>query len=61
MEALLGLIPCLIIIGIIILIVLFSAVKVVKEYERAVIFAWVNMLVHPGDPGCSSSYLLSIS
>ncbi len=38
MEALLGLIPCLFFIGIILLFLLFSAVKVVQEYERGVIF-----------------------
>jgi len=38
MEALLGLIPCLFFIGIILLFLLFSAVKVVQEDERGVIF-----------------------
>ncbi|GAB4427741.1 MAG: slipin family protein [Anaerolineae bacterium] len=38
MEALLGLIPCLGFIGIIMLFLLFSSVKVVQEYERGVIF-----------------------
>lgn len=38
MEALLGLIPCLGFIGIIVIFLLFSAVKVVQEYERGVIF-----------------------
>jgi regulator of protease activity HflC (stomatin/prohibitin superfamily) len=38
MEALLGLIPCLGFVGVILFIVLFSAVKVVQEYERGVIF-----------------------
>ena len=38
MEALLGLIPCLIFLGIIGLIILVSAIKVVEEYERGVIF-----------------------
>jgi regulator of protease activity HflC (stomatin/prohibitin superfamily) len=38
MEALLGLIPCFLFIGIILLIILFSAVRVVQEYERGVIF-----------------------
>jgi regulator of protease activity HflC (stomatin/prohibitin superfamily) len=51
MEALLGLIPCLIIIGIIILIILFSAVKVVKEYERAVIFRLGKYASPPRGPG----------
>ena len=51
MEALLGLIPCLIIIGIIIIVVLFSAVKVVKEYERAVIFRLGKYAAPPRGPG----------
>jgi regulator of protease activity HflC (stomatin/prohibitin superfamily) len=38
MDALLGLIPCLGFIGIILLFILFSAIKVVQEYERGVIF-----------------------
>jgi regulator of protease activity HflC (stomatin/prohibitin superfamily) len=38
MEALLGLIPCLGFIGIILLFLFFSAVKIVQEYERGVIF-----------------------
>ncbi len=38
MEALLGLIPCLIFLGIIVVVLFFSAVKVVQEYERGVIF-----------------------
>src|SRR5262245_16794412 len=38
MESLLGLIPCVFVIGIIPLIELFSAVRVVQEYERGVIF-----------------------
>lgn len=38
MEALLGLIPCLGFVGIIVIFLLFSAVKVVQEYERGVIF-----------------------
>jgi regulator of protease activity HflC (stomatin/prohibitin superfamily) len=38
MEAVLGLIPCLAIIGIILLFLFFSAVKIVQEYERGVIF-----------------------
>jgi regulator of protease activity HflC (stomatin/prohibitin superfamily) len=38
MEVLAGLIPCLGFIGIIILFLLFSAIKVVQEYERGVIF-----------------------
>lgn len=38
MDALLGLIPCFGFIGIILLIILFSAVRVVQEYERGVIF-----------------------
>ncbi|MCG3207894.1 MAG: hypothetical protein FOGNACKC_01494 [Anaerolineae bacterium] len=38
MEALFGLIPCLFFFGIIILFLLFSAIKVVQEYERGVIF-----------------------
>lgn len=38
MEALIGLIPCLGLLGVFILFLLFSAVKVVQEYERGVIF-----------------------
>lgn len=38
MEALLGLIPCFIFIGVILLIFLASSVRVVQEYERGVIF-----------------------
>jgi regulator of protease activity HflC (stomatin/prohibitin superfamily) len=38
MEALLGLIPCLGFIGVIILFLLFSAIRIVQEYERGVIF-----------------------
>jgi regulator of protease activity HflC (stomatin/prohibitin superfamily) len=38
MDVLLGLIPCFIFIGIILLIFLASAVRVVQEYERGVIF-----------------------
>ena len=38
MEALLGLIPCLGFVGLILLFILFSAIKVVQEYERGVIF-----------------------
>src|SRR5512137_2851656 len=38
MEALLGLIPCFGFIGIILLVLVFSAIKVVQEYERGVIF-----------------------
>ncbi len=38
MEAILGLIPCLGFIGLILLLLLFSAIKVVQEYERGVIF-----------------------
>ena len=38
MEALLGLIPCFGFIGILLLVLLFSAIKVVQEYERGVIF-----------------------
>ncbi|HEX9923180.1 MAG TPA: slipin family protein [Anaerolineae bacterium] len=38
MEALAALIPCFGFIGIILLILLFSAVKIVQEYERGVIF-----------------------
>jgi regulator of protease activity HflC (stomatin/prohibitin superfamily) len=38
MESLLGLIPCLGFIGLLLLILLFSAIKVVQEYERGVIF-----------------------
>lgn len=38
MEALFGLIPCLFIIGIIGVFLLISAIKVVQEYERGVIF-----------------------
>ena len=37
-EALLGLIPCLGFVGLILLFILFSAVRVVQEYERGVIF-----------------------
>ena len=38
MDALLGLIPCLGFVGLILLFILFSAIKVVQEYERGVIF-----------------------
>ncbi len=38
MEILLGLFPCFIIISIVALILLFSSIKVVQEYERGVIF-----------------------
>jgi len=51
MEALLGLIPCLIVIGIVVLIILFSAVKVVKEYERAVVFRLGKYVAPPRGPG----------
>jgi regulator of protease activity HflC (stomatin/prohibitin superfamily) len=37
-DALLGLIPCLGFIGLLLLVLLFSAIKVVQEYERGVIF-----------------------
>jgi regulator of protease activity HflC (stomatin/prohibitin superfamily) len=37
-EALFGLIPCIGFIGILLLVLLFSAIKVVQEYERGVIF-----------------------
>ena len=55
MEALLGLIPCLIIIGIIIIVVLLSAVKVVKEYERAVIFRLGKYAAPPRGPAVIDS------
>lgn len=38
MEAVLGLVPCLGFVGLILLVILFSAIKVVQEYERGVIF-----------------------
>jgi len=38
MDFLLGLIPCLIFVGIVVLVLLLSAIKVVQEYERGVIF-----------------------
>lgn len=38
MEAILGLIPCLGFIGIMVVFLLFSSIKVVQEYERGVIF-----------------------
>ena len=38
MEALFGLIPCFGLLGVLILFLLFSSVKVVQEYERGVIF-----------------------
>jgi regulator of protease activity HflC (stomatin/prohibitin superfamily) len=38
MDALLGLVPCIGFIGLIVLLLLFSAIKVVQEYERGVIF-----------------------
>ena len=38
MEAILGLIPCIGFIGVVLLFLLFSSVKVVQEYERGVIF-----------------------
>jgi regulator of protease activity HflC (stomatin/prohibitin superfamily) len=37
-QTLLGLIPCLGFVGLILLFILFSAIKVVQEYERGVIF-----------------------
>jgi regulator of protease activity HflC (stomatin/prohibitin superfamily) len=37
-DAILGLFPCIAFIGIILLFLLFSAVKIVQEYERGVIF-----------------------
>ena len=51
MEALLGLIPCLFIVGIIVLVLFFSAVKVVQEYERAVIFRLGKYVSPPKGPG----------
>ena len=51
MEALLGLIPCLFFVGIIVLVLLFSAVKVVQEYERAVIFRLGKYVAPPKGPG----------
>jgi len=51
MEALLGLIPCLFFVGIIVLVLLFSAVKVVQEYERAVIFRLGKYVSPPKGPG----------
>ncbi|RMF00970.1 MAG: slipin family protein [Chloroflexi bacterium] len=50
MEALLGLIPCLGFVGIIVIFLLFSAVKVVQEYERGVIFR-VGRFVGAKGPG----------
>ena len=38
LDALFGIIPCLGLLGVIILFLFFSAVKVVQEYERGVIF-----------------------
>jgi regulator of protease activity HflC (stomatin/prohibitin superfamily) len=38
MDALIGLVPCFGFIGIILLFLLFSAIKIVQEYERGVIF-----------------------
>lgn len=38
METIIGLVPCLGFIGLILLFLLFSAIKVVQEYERGVIF-----------------------
>lgn len=38
MDTLLGLIPCLGFVGLILLFILFSAIKIVQEYERGVIF-----------------------
>lgn len=38
MERLVALVPCLLFIGVILLFLLFSAVRVVQEYERGVIF-----------------------
>ena len=38
MDTILGLFPCIAFIGIILLFLLFSAVKIVQEYERGVIF-----------------------
>ncbi|MCB0210474.1 MAG: slipin family protein [Anaerolineae bacterium] len=38
MEALLGLIPCIGLLGVILLFLVFSSIRVVQEYERGVIF-----------------------
>lgn len=38
MEFVLGLVPCLIFVGIVVVVLLLSAIKVVQEYERGVIF-----------------------
>jgi len=38
MDTVLGLVPCLGFIGLIVLMLLFSAIKVVQEYERGVVF-----------------------
>ncbi len=51
MEALLGLIPCLFIVGIIVLVLFLSAVKVVQEYERAVVFRLGKYVSPPKGPG----------
>ena len=51
MEALLGLIPCLFFIGIIVLVLFFAAVKVVQEYERAVVFRLGKYVGPPKGPG----------
>jgi regulator of protease activity HflC (stomatin/prohibitin superfamily) len=50
MEALWGLVPCIGFIGFILLILFFSAVKVVQEYERGVIFR-LGRLIGPKGPG----------
>ena len=51
MEVLGVFLPCLAFIGIILVVLLFSAVKVVKEYERAVIFRLGKYSAPPKGPG----------
>ena len=51
MEAFGVLLPCIGFIGIILLVILFSAIKVVKEYERAVIFRLGKYVAPPKGPG----------
>ncbi len=51
MEVLGVFLPCIGFIGIILVVILFSAVKVVKEYERAVIFRLGKYAAPPKGPG----------
>lgn len=59
LDALFGIIPCLGLLGVIILFLFFSAVKVVQEYERGLFFGWAVLLALK-DRGFSSLYRLLI-